>query len=731
MGTFARLRAAYERVAPQAMQQERLSPRWVRRLLLALVVIQGVILAPFAWRNTPSLNDDVLHIATTRAAAFALSQKGFAAWLDPLEPNIVTGYPFFHAYPPLGHLTVAAVSTFTGAGLEDTHRFFKWLLLLALPIAVYAGLRRLGLRARPALFGAFFSHLLSTNGSHGWDLGSYTWRGFSLYAQLWAAPFFALAVGMLRLAILRGRSLVLTGIVVGFTALAHVVYGYMLALTAVALIAYSMLAPWRRFRAPLRAAVLGSVSLALSAFFVIPAYVDRLLTNPSVWMPREKVDSVGHVKVLTDLFTGAMFDSGRPATLSVLLAIGVVVCVAKIAHRKVYFLWWFFVTWLVLYFGRPTFGVWVDRLLPLSNDVHIHRFVGAVQFAGLGLMGLAADAALRVARTRWSTMAQNVVYVLLAVVAGVAVGERVDYFRWEYKWQVEVDEAIEKDRENVEKMWAFFASNVTNGERIYAGLPSNWGKQFGFGYVPIYAEVVNRGLPSLGYLYHVMALSSDVMALFDENKAEDYDYFAVGWVIAPADRKMPEFLTEQKTFGRFKVYRAPATGLVGAGREGRALVGLQKDFYSVGSKHFRSAERAMQLFPTLTLEKRLDDDSNNTMASYAPAPPALTPPIPTLSKVVRSDFGEKFSLHSEASRNGLAFVRTSYHPNWHVFVDGKEAKQLMVMPSFAGVEVPPGEHDVVFEYRADPRKPWLLVGGWSLVLLALAAAYQPWRRMTL
>lgn len=696
--------------------------------------MHAIAFAPFLLRGTPPLNDDVLHIATTRAAAFALATKGWRAWLDPLEQTIVTGYPFFHAYPPLGHLSVAWVSTMTGFSLEATHRFAKWVLLWCMPLAVYAGLRRFGLRARPALLSAAATHLITTNGSHGWDLGSYTWRGFGLYAQLWAAPFFAVAAGMLRLAIFRGRSLVLTGIVVGLTALAHVVYGYMLALTAVVLVAVSLMHPARRWRAPLRAGGLGAVSLALSGFFVIPGYVDRVLTNPSVWMPREKLDSVGHVKILKDWFTGAFLDAGRPGLLSVLVGIGIIAVILKIGHRRTTSLLVFFVAWLVLFFGRPTFGVWVDRLLPLSGDVHISRFVGAVHFAALGLCGLAVHAVLSLATLWKHKYAEQAAWLVVAIYAGIVIGERVDYFKFEKQWQQEVETTLDKDRADLDKLWAFLTTQAGSGERVYAGLPNNWGKSFGFGYVPIYAEVVNHGFASLGYLYHVMSMNSDVMALFDESKSDDYNFFGVGWVIAPAEKQMPTFLIRKETFGRFAVYRAPASGLVASGHMGVELEGAQSEFYGAASKYFRSAERASFVYPIVNLRSRRMESS--TLLGYRPGTPVALGALPSLTKVQRLESGERYTLVSEASQEGLVFLRTSYHPNWHVMIDGTAALVVPSMPHNVAVRVPAGVHTVEFQYVADPLKATLLVWGWIIVAFALLlsylpARYQPLRRIAL
>src|SRR5207245_4497905 len=61
-------------------------------------------------------------------------------------------------------------------------------------------------------------------------------------------------------------------------------------------------------------------------------------------------------------------------------------------------------------------------------------------------------------------------------------------------------------------------------------------------------------------------------------------------------------------------------------------------------------------------------------------------------------------------------LKITYHPNWHVTVDGREVAAFMVSPSFIGVALEPGDHFVTAEYRSTPSKtPLLIVGAVILV----------------
>ena len=61
--------------------------------------------------------------------------------------------------------------------------------------------------------------------------------------------------------------------------------------------------------------------------------------------------------------------------------------------------------------------------------------------------------------------------------------------------------------------------------------------------------------------------------------------------------------------------------------------------------------------------------------------------------------------------------KTTYHPNWHVLVDGGEQPAFMVSPSYLAVVVPSGHHEIRAEYRSSTLKKILLIFG-ALILLA-------------
>src|SRR6185312_3638793 len=94
-----------------------------------------------------------------------------------------------------------------------------------------------------------------------------SWLGFGVYPQAVGANLLLLSIGMSYRAIRRGAHVALAGMLIGFTLLAHLIYGWMAALIAI-LIA---LLPDEIPRAPRirRVLMAGVVSGALAAFLIL------------------------------------------------------------------------------------------------------------------------------------------------------------------------------------------------------------------------------------------------------------------------------------------------------------------------------------------------------------------------------------------------------------------------------------------------------------------------------
>ncbi|HTD76457.1 MAG TPA: YfhO family protein, partial [Chloroflexota bacterium] len=74
----------------------------------------------------------------------------------------------------------------------------------------------------------------------------------------------------------------------------------------------------------------------------------------------------------------------------------------------------------------------------------------------------------------------------------------------------------------------------------------------------------------------------------------------------------------------------------------------------------------------------------------------------------------------EAQRPALLVLTDSYFPGWHASIDGVEAPILPTDVAFRGVLVPPGTHQVTFEYAPASFSIGLALAAGALIGLAAA-----------
>jgi hypothetical protein len=88
-------------------------------------------------------------------------------------------------------------------------------------------------------------------------------------------------------------------------------------------------------------------------------------------------------------------------------------------------------------------------------------------------------------------------------------------------------------------------------------------------------------------------------------------------------------------------------------------------------------------------------------------------------------------IRLRASAPGAALLVTSElaYPGWRGEVDGRDVRVHTVNAGFRAVELPAGEHDVVFRYRPTPGGLGLLVGGLAAAIVVACAL--PRRRAAL
>ncbi len=325
-------------------------------LVMAAAGLNFALLWPAAREATVALNDETLHQAVLQRVLDDLRNGA-----DPLGiwlPDVVTGFPLLHHYQPLSYIVSAVLLQ----RLVPDISVLSWLnvsrtiLLSLFPLSIFVAMRRMTFAPLVAAASALLAGMLSTNALYGFDHLSYFWRGYGLYTQLWGMVLGPLALAS-GLSVMRdGQGVFAAVFFIGCTVLTHLVIGYIviIGLGAVALLLGNSLR--QSATAALRLISVGVLTLAVTSFFFVLYLLDSDVMNRSVWEASGKYDSFGHQTVLTMLLRGELFDFDRFPTLTILVALGALVCIMRRREPVVRPPVILFAIWLMLYFGRPTWG---------------------------------------------------------------------------------------------------------------------------------------------------------------------------------------------------------------------------------------------------------------------------------------------------------------------------------------------------------------------------------------
>lgn len=703
--------------APPAVESEsprsHASARWPL-VVVGIVVLFNLVVLRAEARPVQNLNDASVHRSMIAWASDRI-QEGHLP-LDGWYPDLVLGSSRFHHYQSLPHVLTAVLALAIGSD-----RALSWTMYLGMalwPISVYAGGRLLGWERWICAIAAVASPLIVSEPTLGYEWGSYAWRGYGTWTQLWGMWLLPFAWGLSWRAVAKGRSYWLAALVLALTVAVHLLTGY-LALLSLGVFA---LVKWRELLRRLgRAALIGIGSLFVAAWVVVPLLADRLWTvNDEYSRGKIYYDSFGAKRILTWFASGELFDRGRPPMITILVAVGILAALWRYRRdERARALLFLFLVSLVLFFGRPTLGP-VLRLLPGSGDLFLRRFVSGVHLAGLYLAGFGAVTLGRIAweqaqrlRALYERPLAIAALAVVALVVFFAPGfvERTAWAAQGAEWIGE--QAVADERGGAEVAALVDIARARGPGRFYSGMRSNWGSAYQVGQVPMYVVLLNEGTEGVGFVRPTWSLSAPFEYRFTDSNPSHYDLFDVRYLILDADRATPVPAERVARRGPHVLWERPDPGFVDLVdvlppiAADRTNLGLQVEDW------FRSDLPARGANPGIAFEGEPAPEAT-VSADDLPDTPAGT----VVSEDVDLRDG-RATAKVIANRPAMVMLKASFDPRWQVSVDGVAVAPEMIAPSFVGRTVPAGRHVVRFVYEPFPRYDLLLMFG-ALTLLGLA-----------
>jgi hypothetical protein len=528
-----------------------------------------------------------------------------------------------------------------------------------------------------------------------------------------------LALAALHRVATRGTGVIAAALICAALALSHLVYAYMTAITAIVLLVFGV----TRANAPgrlARFAAVGALAGVIAAFMWVPFFAQAGYLNVSPYLERTKYDSFGAPTILGWLVSGDLLDHGRIPVLTALLGVGIVATVVTRARVLVLTLV-LFALWLVLYFGRPTLGPIAD-LLPLHDGLLFHRFIGGVDLFAILLIGAGGGYLWEIARAAISPRRVLAAAAATGLVFVPVFAERWSYYGDNASWIRTTQAAIEAD---VDAKTVLGALAAQPSGRVYAGLRSNWGRALGFGIpfdsVRLYNLLIAARLDAVAPPYRGASLNSDLLFDFNDQDPAAYRLFDVEYVIAPPSVPLARGLVPIVTTPRYVLYRAPGGGYA----EYAAIVRSEKpssqlDLFERARAWLRGGSATGWQFTRYEYRETRPIDVAVPIADCAHPGISYQRAQPS-----------RYDVLASCATDSAMVLKVTYHPNWHVAVDGREVATFMASPSYLAFALPAGQHFITAEYRSAPLKDPLFAAGVLALLASLAYAWRAPARATI
>lgn len=667
----------------------------------------GIVLIWNLWqlRATASqvayLNDSAMHQQMVRFANQAL--LNFHLPMTQWYPYLNLGSPHFEHYQGLP-ATIAG-----GLGLIFQPNFvFRWSLYLLLgfwPLVILWSGKIWGLSKNARLAATLVSPFLISVPLVGYEQKAYIWIGFGVWAQLcasWALPF---AWAWTWRAIAERRYAFRAVLLISLTVALHFETGYM-AMAAIVIFPFIILSSFRQ-RLINAAVILGGAFVATS-WVTVPLLVNRqwAAINSAI-APTGLVRGYGARQNLHWLFSGQLFDAGRPPVITIAVALGAIAAVVRWRKDPIgrallaLFVLFFLISW-----GPTTWGAFIN-LVPGHADIYFRRFQMSVSLAGILLAGygiawVGGLIAPRIRRRPAAPLispddvpstprfsAGRVALVLSLVVVGFAFPKM-----WGYDKLNARDIANQRQFETNMRPYIDPIINLVrdahNG-RVYAGLPTNWGARFTVGYVPVFEYLTARDIDQVGFTLRTASLMSQPEAEFNQFNPADYRLFGIRYLILPNGMKPPVPATKVLDSGPYHLYALQdssyfsvvvPSGLIS---ENKGTLALQ----------------AREILNSSYFSRHVDFAVNWGATDLSVTPPNqgfTVAPGRVLSEDVNLLHGTAtgtFTLDQPAN----VMLSASFDPGWHVSVDGQEVTPQMLAPALVSAPVPSGVHKVTFWYQ--------------------------------
>ena len=720
---------------------------WLVILTLVLVpcLFNAIALFPEVQHITPASNDQVFHYLMIERADQAISSDDNP--VDHWLPELELGFPEFFYYQNLPHLMIVGLYRLLlkQVSLIRLLNLVRYLLMVTIPLTVYWSMRRMEFSPIAAATGAAISSMLSCRLDFGFDFRSYTWQGFGMFPQLCAMHLIFIATACARRAMKHGRGFTSAILTSSALVLSDLLYAYMFGIV-IALLCVSSIYQGLSSGEGLRNSLLGTVrsltavtvvvvgAALITAYQIVPMVAHIQYVNvtyppsfhghfiatvapPDLAPPLAQANALSLTLVpssaqLRIFFSGQFFDNSRLPIVTTLIIVGFLYGML-IRSEEALIALLIFVIWAILLIPSPMRALLAIHL-PLVQMLPFFRFVSGVDFGAILIAGLGGELVWKWCRPRSLRIRIVVAMVLLSMLYGPVLWERWNFYRPEGEGMELTDRAIQDDQDLPQ---IFAALRKLGPGRVYAGTRGNWGAWMRLGEIHLYDLLPIEQFVTV-MPWQTISLDAPLLWELDVPTLPICRLFNIRYVIAPPSVTLPEFYRMILSTSRYILYQVDSGGFMQLGSVTRIeAMGSSDQLFASNNDWFASDDPAQGKFLAfLTPMERSQAD----MSALLEASSAAKRPDQIASIADETISPDSLSANVNTAASTVLVIKTTYHPNWHVMVDGHEQRIFMVSPSLIGTLLTPGYHAVRAEYRSSSLKNRLLILAGLAVLATIA-----------
>jgi hypothetical protein len=367
------------------------------------------------------------------------------------------------------------------------------------------------------------------------------------------------------------------------------------------------------------------------------------------------------------------------------------------------------------------------NILPFSENLHFHRFIGGFQVGALMVMG----AGLSLVWHRIKKFSLQNPSLQIPLVAGIVFLlllspvflERANFYEQNSQWRTESQNIFLSKSQEISDIKETL--DYLPPGRVYAGLPSDFGNdpQYKIGLVPLYAILPQLGFDSFGYAYYALPLSTDIRLYFNNSNPDQYNLFNIRYVLLHKDRTPPDFYSRIREFEDYTLYRVPTTGYFDLVEVPAVFYGNKNRFYYPNAKWLFSSLPKQKQNPVIEIGNRPENTYGLPVFSFAEVDEKILSTLnrdqPAGSEIFYENVSvNEYRVHFAANRESYLMLKTNYHPGWAVTLDDKKVTPVMVAPGFIAIKADLGTHQVLFSYQPSFFRFILFIfGAFLLVML--------------